>query len=201
MTIHLLKYDHYLCNRFCFDNKSFRITNLQPMKFSRFLIIPLFGAFILVIACNTKKDDATTEEDQNIITPASTMMQDPSDMPSTFPSTSPTNGVSHYKCNTAGCTGGADGQGKCPVCGADLVHNPAFHNQGAEATGTTPADPISVTPSSGGNTVMPNPPSAQNAQGVYHYTCPKGCSGGAASAGNCATCGGALTHNQAYHNN
>ena len=167
------------------------------MKISHFFIPAIFGAFMLVIACNTKKDDTTTEEDQNIIMPASTMMEDPSGMPAA----TSTSGEPHYKCNTAGCTGGGDGQGKCPVCGADLVHNQAFHNQGAGATGNTPTDPITVTPSTGSNTVMPNPPSAQNAQGVFHYTCPKGCEGGAASAGNCAKCGGALVHNQAFHNN
>lgn len=38
------------------------------------------------------------------------------------------------------------------------------------------------------------------AAGVDHYTCPNG-HAGAAAAGNCATCGVALEHNQAYHNN
>ena len=42
---------------------------------------------------------------------------------------------------------------------------------------------------------------AQNAQGVYHYTCSDGCAGGAAAAGNCISCGKALAHNQAYHAN
>ncbi|MBT8265496.1 MAG: hypothetical protein KJO41_07045 [Bacteroidia bacterium] len=42
---------------------------------------------------------------------------------------------------------------------------------------------------------------AQNAQGVYHYTCSQGCAGGAASAVNCATCGNLLVHNQGYHAN
>ena len=47
------------------------------------------------------------------------------------------------------------------------------------------------------NTTTPEP--AQNAVGVWHYTCSKGCAGGAGSAGNCATCGNRLAHNQAYH--
>ncbi|WP_223035023.1 hypothetical protein [Hanstruepera marina] len=42
---------------------------------------------------------------------------------------------------------------------------------------------------------------AQNTSGLYHYTCPNGCAGGAAAAGNCSSCGTALAHNQAYHNN
>ena len=48
----------------------------------------------------------------------------------------------------------------------------------------------------------PNPPTAepaQNADGVWHYTCSKGCAGGAGAKGNCFTCGGLLAHNTAYH--
>lgn len=51
---------------------------------------------------------------------------------------------------------------------------------------------------------MPTPPKpkepAQNADGVWHYTCAKGCAGGAGSAVPCAVCGEKLKHNQAYHN-
>lgn len=39
----------------------------------------------------------------------------------------------------------------------------------------------------------------QNAEGVWHYTCPKGCSGGGGSAAPCSQCGTTLAHNQAYH--
>jgi len=39
----------------------------------------------------------------------------------------------------------------------------------------------------------------QNAAGVWHYTCPKGCAGGGGSAVACATCGTTLAHNAAYH--
>jgi len=50
----------------------------------------------------------------------------------------------------------------------------------------------------------PNPASletAQNAGGVWHYTCLKGCAGGAGLAVNCTTCGNPLVHNQGYHAN
>ncbi len=40
---------------------------------------------------------------------------------------------------------------------------------------------------------------AQNAQGVWHYTCNNGCAGGGGSATACATCGSTLVHNSAYH--
>ena len=52
------------------------------------------------------------------------------------------------------------------------------------------------------NDAIQNPATAepaQNAAGVWHYTCAKGCKGGAGGAGNCGTCGGALAHNTAYH--
>lgn len=55
----------------------------------------------------------------------------------------------------------------------------------------------------GSNTTTPATPAVplQNTQasGVDHYTCPNG-HPGAAAAGNCAVCGVALEHNQAYHN-
>lgn len=41
----------------------------------------------------------------------------------------------------------------------------------------------------------------QNVSGLYHYICNNGCAGGAAAAGNCNSCGNALAHNQAFHNN
>lgn len=47
------------------------------------------------------------------------------------------------------------------------------------------------------NSTAPEP--AQNATGIWHYTCSNGCAGGAGAAGTCATCGSSLAHNQAYH--
>jgi len=53
------------------------------------------------------------------------------------------------------------------------------------------------------NTPPPPPPPAepaQNAKGVWHFTCAKGCAGGGGSAAEkCGGCGGALAHNQDYH--
>lgn len=48
-------------------------------------------------------------------------------------------------------------------------------------------------------TPTPTPEPPQNAAGVWHYTCPKGCAGGGGSAVACATCGTTLAHNAAYH--
>ncbi len=52
-------------------------------------------------------------------------------------------------------------------------------------------------------TIQSNPTAEppQNAQGVWHYTCPTGCAGGGGSATPCATCGQTLAHNTAYHDN
>ncbi|MFT4697164.1 MAG: hypothetical protein ACI9SJ_000280 [Flavobacteriaceae bacterium] len=50
-------------------------------------------------------------------------------------------------------------------------------------------------------TIESTTPEASKSNGeVYHYTCNKGCAGGAAAAGNCGTCGNTLAHNQAFHN-
>lgn len=69
-------------------------------------------------------------------------------------------------------------------------------------TGSTAADPAApqlVDPLA----ATPPPPTtkepAQNAAGVWHYTCPKGCAGGGGAPTACAKCGTTLTHNQAYH--
>jgi len=39
----------------------------------------------------------------------------------------------------------------------------------------------------------------QNAEGVWHYTCPNGCEGGGGGATACTVCGTTLAHNTAYH--
>jgi hypothetical protein len=97
----------------------------------------------------------------------------------------------HYICpNNCEGSGGAT-QVACPVCGTQYVHNQAFHTQAA-TPGTPPTQ--SGTPAT--------PPAAQNAAGVFHYTCPSGHDGGAGTAGTtCATCGTALVHNASYHTN
>lgn len=94
-------------------------------------------------------------------------------------------GVYHYTCSN-GCAGGSAAAGNCATCGNALAHNQAFH---ASNNNNNASNPF--------NTPQAEP--AQNAAGVYHYTCSNGCAGGAASAGNCSSCGNALAHNSAYH--
>ena len=101
-------------------------------------------------------------------------------------------GVQHYICpNNCQGSGGA-AQGNCPVCGTAYLHNQAFHANDAQNQVTPPPTP---TP----NPATPTEP-AQNAAGVWHYTCAKGCAGGAGTATACSSCGGMLAHNAAYHN-
>lgn len=112
-----------------------------------------------------------------------------------------TAGVWHYTCPN-GCAGGAGAAGKCATCGGDLAHNTAYHSQNAN-TEPVPGQTINLsdfTTTPGTPPVSTSVEPAQNAAGVWHYTCPKGCAGGGGSAGKCATCGGDLAHNTAYHN-
>ncbi len=134
--------------------------------------------------------------------------------PTTTPQTPPASparnaaGEWHYTCPNG--HDGAGAAGACATCGATLAHNQAYHNTGTPATPsitTTPgaSTPISPIIQSGQQTQprinVPNSPgTATNSKGVYHYICPKGHAGGAASAIACASCGTTLVHNQAYHN-
>jgi hypothetical protein len=176
------------------------------MKISHFLFLSLIALSLSIGACKDKKDEATTTPqttEGQMTTPDGAVATDPSTVTLATPGTQPasTGTEKHYKCTKAGCTGGGDAQGKCPVCGSDLVHNQAFHAQAAGAPGSSPDKAVQVNSQGGATpTPTPAPPTAQNAKGEYHYTCAKG-HPGAATAGNCAKCGEPLTHNQAYHNN
>ena len=83
------------------------------------------------------------------------------------------------------------------ACGDDSA---ASKDAATETTGdqTPPADPTANFPTPIGTTT-PTAEPPQNAAGLWHFTCPKGCKGGGGSAVPCATCGTTLTHSQAYH--
>ncbi|MBK8504745.1 MAG: hypothetical protein IPL46_22565 [Saprospiraceae bacterium] len=104
-------------------------------------------------------------------------------------------GVWHYTCAN-GCAGGAGAAGKCATCGGDLAHNTAYHGGGGASSG---GPSISLGAQNPGSPPASTPEPAQNAAGVWHYTCPSGCAGGGGSATKCATCGKTLAHNTAYH--
>jgi hypothetical protein len=100
-------------------------------------------------------------------------------------------GGQHYICPN-NCEGsGGPSAGTCPVCGTDYVHNAGFHQKNSPAADGTGNPVISTNPTSA--------EPAQNANGVWHYTCPNGCAGGGGSAGPCSSCGTTLAHNPAYH--
>src|SRR3990170_2741285 len=124
------------------------------MKVSNFVFIALFGALVVLVACNSKKEDAATTQ--------TTENQDVS-----------------------------------------------LNAQAPAEPGSSPQTPIQVDPQNATppvTTINPvtTPPvaaagAAQNAKGDYHFTCPKGCPGGAGAQAKCAKCGADLAHNQAFH--
>ncbi len=69
----------------------------------------------------------------------------------------------------------------------------AVENAAVQPSATEPAN----TAAPGADPTLAEPP--QNATGLWHYTCPKGCAGGSGSAIACPTCGTTLTHSQTYH--
>lgn len=104
------------------------------------------------------------------------------------------NGEKHYICPN-NCEGsGGDSGGTCPTCGATYVHNAAFHAQ-QNNLGTPQNTPGSIMT----NPQAQTPEPAQNANGVWHYTCPNGCAGGGGTAGPCPSCGATMVHNATYH--
>lgn len=168
------------------------------MKYFTFLLF----AFALLISCkseNTLRDNANTPIAPNA--PAA---------PAAPAATVNVAGGAHYVCSLTGCTGtGAESAGSCSVCGNALAHNQAFHNQttpGQTTNANGGLSPLFNTGADGAaQTITPQtitPPTAepaQNANGVWHYTCSNGCAGGAGSAVACASCGSTLAHNTAYH--
>jgi hypothetical protein len=137
--------------------------------------ILILALAIMAVACSNNE-----APNQQQLGPAPAPIN-PNAVTSTPPATGGVPGQLHYICPN-GCAGsGGDTQGTCPTCGTAYAHNAAYHGQPAQ----TPQ--------------QPQQSSAVNAAGVYHYTCPNGCAGGAGTAGACATCGSTLAHNQAYH--
>ena len=150
---------------------------------SIFLTVALFSLFL---SCDN--DSAIREK-------AARTLPQPSPQTNTnqMPVSGALAGVQHYICPN-NCQGsGGEAQGNCPVCGTAYLHNQAFHANDAQNQVTPPPTP---TP----NPATPTAEPAQNAAGVWHYTCAKGCAGGAGTATSCSSCGGMLAHNAAYHN-
>lgn len=164
------------------------------MKYLRFLSLAAIGLMILCIAC---KNDKKTEEGVTLLTEEAVPKSGASEngaAPANATPEPPQNaaGVWHYTC-TKGCPGGAGAASPCSTCGETLVHNQSYHGQQAAPAGTE--NPAGAAGQAAGK--QPEPP--QNAAGVWHFTCPKGCAGGAGAAVPCAKCNTRLEHNKAYH--
>ena len=169
------------------------------MKYIKYLfVIAMFS----IVACNSAPERPEAILDADYVAPAEP------DVPSA-PAKAPEPaqnavGVWHYTC-PSGHSGGSGSATACSECGTTLVHNTIYHDTAPSTAPTTtstiiPAgsEGINVTPPSTG-AAPSTPEPAQNAAGVWHYTCSTGCTGGAGSATACGTCGNTLVHNAAYH--
>ncbi|MEX1382219.1 hypothetical protein [Lutibacter sp.] len=108
--------------------------------------------------------------------------------------------VKHYICLNKCENSGSDAQGVCATCNTPYTHNVAFHNDDLLKNGPLNVPSNTSAPTQTNTITPPAPAAAQNAAGVYHYTCTNGCTGGAGSVEDCKSCGTPLEHNQAFHN-
>ncbi len=161
----------------------------------------MLGAVISFCACNDNSNARKQKARESLGNPipSATPNTDIANPPTTEPAQN-AEGVWHYTCGK-GCAGGAGAAGNCATCGGPLAHNAAYHNNTNGTSATT--NPVLTNPSTTNTISPPIPPPttepAQNASGVWHYTCGNGCAGGAGAAGPCGTCGNTLAHNAAYH--
>lgn len=163
------------------------------MKLFNALTFVILSMTLLLSACQSNESKRIREEArESLPEPPPNVSTTP--VSPTAPTPAVNSNVPHYKCPN-NCEGGVGAAaGPCPVCGTQLAHNQAYHNQ----TNATNPPPTVTPPPNVQQQQQPAP--AQNAAGVYHYTCSNGCAGGAGSATACASCGATLVHNQAYHN-
>lgn len=167
-------------------------------------IFVIFLSLFLLSACGnekSQKDSSATEatEDLQVTQPVQPITTpDTKQTPAAVNVPAGADGVVHHYVCADGCTGGfGDLNTACPVCGKTMAHNKAFHPNTANQD-----NPVTQGQNTIVNQVPPptkEPMPAQNAAGVWHYTCAAGCAGGAGSMTACSGCGGQLVHNKAYH--
>jgi len=80
--------------------------------------------------------------------------------------------VIHYICDNNCENSGSDVAGNCPTCKTPYTHNLAFHNDDFLKNGPLKVPEFDL--NSNPNSSASKSP-AQNASGVYHYTCSNGC--------------------------
>ncbi len=165
------------------------------MKFSSLFLLAALCAMTAFVSC---KSDGQAARDAAVENAAGTT-GDAAANPIPPMNEPPQNaeGVWHYTCPN-GCEGGAGSAVPCPKCGTTLAHNSAYHAN-APAVDATPISPTGTTELNPITPPTPTAEPAQNAAGVWHYTCPNGCAGGGGSAVACSKCGTTLAHNSAYH--
>jgi hypothetical protein len=162
------------------------------MKLFQLLIPFTLLALIAFSSCQSSESKKVMEEARETLPQTSETSTPDNTISPVIANPGNNSDVPHYKCPDNCSGGGGPSAGTCSACGKTLVHNAAYHNQ----PGSTP-DPA-ANPQTPPAQQQPSP--AQNAAGVYHYTCSSGCAGGAGSAIACASCGATLVHNSAYHN-
>ena len=166
----------------------------MTMKYFKILPILLCSAVLFFYGCNEDKKTQEQETVKSVEAKKPTTTEVAKEEPPLKEPAQNAAGVWHYTC-ILGHAGGAGTAAKCEKCGNFLTHNTAYHSN---TTSTTTSSSPFATPSTATNTPTP-PDTAQNAAGVWHYTCPQGHAGGAGSATKCGTCQSTLTHNTAYH--
>ncbi|REJ81940.1 MAG: hypothetical protein DWQ44_13570 [Bacteroidetes bacterium] len=114
--------------------------------------------------------------------------------------TAPSNAgkVHHYICPNNCANSGSESGGKCKVCGTELSHNQAFHDQPQNQATPTVQPQINPAPAQP-NPIQITPPAPQGKPGVFHYICPDNDGGGADAMGKCSKCGKDLVHNDKFH--
>lgn len=157
------------------------------------LYLPIGLCFLLIFSCaNDSKQQ--TEKGANPITIEELASQSAQEKPVRVNPPIPeppqnADGVWHFTC-AKGCEGGSGVAEACKGCGGPLAHNAAYHNTttnvNQDVSAATPTAPPTIEP-------------PQNANGVWHFTCPNGCDGGSGTAEACGGCGTTLAHNAAYH--
>lgn len=166
-------------------------------------IFVILFSIVLISACgneNSQKDNSSNEatEDLQVTQPIQSPSPETKQTPATVNIPAGADGIVHHYICADGCEGGfGNVNSPCPGCGKTLAHNKAFHSQDNAATNPLSSDGNTIV-----NQVPPptkEPAPAQNAAGVWHYTCPTGCAGGGGAMGACSGCGGQLVHNKAYH--
>ncbi|MEZ5004539.1 MAG: hypothetical protein R2730_16035 [Chitinophagales bacterium] len=154
------------------------------MKFQT-ILFSITLLFFAGCANDSKKSGATTDPSA---TQENEIIQVDAPPPITEEPAQNSDGVWHYTC-PKGCEGGSGKAEACATCGTMLAHNQDYHSS---------ANTPSLSPDINMPPPTQDPP--QNANGVWHFTCAKGCAGGAGSAIACSVCGEMLVHNAAYHN-